>query len=137
MSEMLPPDPARLRVILAHLDKQMADHETIGIYLRLQRDAVQAAIAKAEMQREPRVVQAPQQGPRRMKLRPGTYMLEPKIRPDHPRPAYIHIGGCSAIERLASECTIRQAELALTQDAVEAQACPACRPDMALGIEVA
>ncbi|MFF3989234.1 hypothetical protein ACFY0B_32210 [Streptomyces sp. NPDC001797] len=30
MSEMLPPDRARLRVILAHLDKQMADHETIA-----------------------------------------------------------------------------------------------------------
>ncbi|MGW3442202.1 DUF6233 domain-containing protein [Streptomyces sp. NPDC001076] len=136
MSE-LPPDPARLRVILAHLDKQMADHETIGTYLRLQRDAVQAAIAKAEIRQKPRATQPPQQGPRRMKLRPGTYMLEPKIRPDHPRPAYVHIGGCTAVERPASECTLRQAELALNQQAVGAQPCPACRPDMALGIDVA
>ncbi|MGW3441997.1 DUF6233 domain-containing protein [Streptomyces sp. NPDC001076] len=137
MSEMLPPDPARLRVILAHLDKQVADHETVGTYLRLQRDAVQAAIAKAEARRNSRVAQPPQQGPRRMKLRLGTYMLEPKIQPDHPRPAYVHIGGCTAVERPASECTLRQAELALNQQAVGAQACPACRPDMALGIDVA
>ena len=54
MSEMLPPDPTRLRVILAHLDKQMADHETIATYLRLQRDAVQEAITEAETRRKPR-----------------------------------------------------------------------------------
>ncbi|MFE5031266.1 DUF6233 domain-containing protein [Streptomyces sp. NPDC056683] len=137
MSEMLPPDPARLRVILAHLDKQVADHETIGTYLRLQRDAVQAAIVKAEIGRKPRAAQPPQQGQKRMKLKPGTYMLEPKIQPNHPRPAYVHIGGCTAIERPATECTIRQAELSLTQQAVGAQACPTCRPDMALGIDVA
>ena len=47
MSE-LPPDPPRLRAILAHLDQQPADAETIGIYLRLQRDAVQAALSRAE-----------------------------------------------------------------------------------------
>ncbi|MFF4897590.1 hypothetical protein [Streptomyces sp. NPDC001068] len=35
-------------MILAHLDKQVADYETVGIYLRLQRDAVQAAILNAD-----------------------------------------------------------------------------------------
>ncbi|MFD8741288.1 hypothetical protein ACFV06_41210, partial [Streptomyces sp. NPDC059618] len=47
MSE-LPPDPQRLRAILAHLDQQIAHTETIGTYLRLQRDAVQAALDRAE-----------------------------------------------------------------------------------------
>ncbi|MER7226466.1 hypothetical protein [Streptomyces rubradiris] len=36
----LPPDPPRLRAILAHLDRQVAENDTIGRYLRLQRDAV-------------------------------------------------------------------------------------------------
>ena len=47
MSE-LPPDPPRLRVILAHLNQQLTANETVGIYLRLQRDAVQNALARAE-----------------------------------------------------------------------------------------
>ncbi|MGY4984057.1 DUF6233 domain-containing protein [Streptomyces sp. 900105755] len=72
-----------------------------------------------------------------MRLRPGTFMIEPKIRPDHPRPPIIHIGGCTATERSTDECTTRQAELSLTQQAVGAQPCAACRPDKALGIDVA
>jgi hypothetical protein len=44
----LSPDPPRLRAILAHLDKQLAENETVGIYLSLQRDAVRAALARAE-----------------------------------------------------------------------------------------
>ncbi|MFE5031854.1 hypothetical protein [Streptomyces sp. NPDC056683] len=65
----------RLRVILAHLDKQMADYETIATYLRLQCNAVQAAITQAEAEREPRAARPPQQVPRRMKLRPGWLLL--------------------------------------------------------------
>ncbi|MGW7244218.1 hypothetical protein [Streptomyces sp. NPDC054804] len=44
MSE-LPPDPPRLRAILAHQDRQLADTETIAPYLRLPRDAVQATLS--------------------------------------------------------------------------------------------
>lgn len=61
MSE-LPPDPRRLRAILAHLDKQLsdnaavaayldeqlADSKTVGTYLLLQRKAVQTALTQAE-----------------------------------------------------------------------------------------
>ncbi|MER6443535.1 hypothetical protein ABT275_45895, partial [Streptomyces sp. NPDC001185] len=42
MSDM-PPDSARLRAILAHLDRQLADTDTIRTYLRLQREEVQRA----------------------------------------------------------------------------------------------
>ncbi len=45
MSE-LPPDSPRLRAILAHLDKQLAENETAGIYLRLQRRAVLAVLER-------------------------------------------------------------------------------------------
>jgi hypothetical protein len=44
----LPPDPPRLRAILAHLDKQLAENETAGISLRLQRQAVLTALEHAE-----------------------------------------------------------------------------------------
>lgn len=44
----LPPDAARLRAILEHLDRQAADNEAVGIYLRLQRDKVRKALAAAE-----------------------------------------------------------------------------------------
>ncbi|MGW2068681.1 DUF6233 domain-containing protein [Streptomyces sp. NPDC001953] len=40
----LPPDPPRLRVILAYLDQQRTENETAGVYLRLQRDKVRAAL---------------------------------------------------------------------------------------------
>ncbi|SEE30908.1 hypothetical protein SAMN04490357_7619 [Streptomyces misionensis] len=43
----LPPDPPCLRAILAHLKRQVAETETIGIYLRLQRDEVRKALARA------------------------------------------------------------------------------------------
>jgi hypothetical protein len=46
----LPPDAPRLRAILQYLDQQAADNEVVGIYLRLQRDAVRTALAKAEAQ---------------------------------------------------------------------------------------
>ncbi|MFF5438765.1 hypothetical protein [Streptomyces achromogenes] len=41
----LPPGPPRLRAILAHLDRQVAQTDTIGRYLHLQRDTVRKALA--------------------------------------------------------------------------------------------
>ncbi|OIK24369.1 hypothetical protein VT52_027560 [Streptomyces malaysiense] len=42
----LPSDPPR-RTILRHLERQIAETETIGIYLRLQRDEVRKALTQA------------------------------------------------------------------------------------------
>ncbi|MFF7748696.1 DUF6233 domain-containing protein [Streptomyces sp. NPDC007971] len=47
MSE-LPPDLPRLRAILAYLDRQVTDNETVGVYLRLRREAARKAVAAAE-----------------------------------------------------------------------------------------
>jgi hypothetical protein len=44
----LPPDPGRLRIILAFLNEQFAENETLTTYLRIQRDAVHEALARAE-----------------------------------------------------------------------------------------
>lgn len=49
----LPPDARRLRAILAYLDEQIAGHETVGIYLRLQREAVRAALTRVESRQGP------------------------------------------------------------------------------------
>lgn len=45
---VLPPDAQRLRAILRRLDQQNAENETVGLYLRLQRDAVFDALTRAE-----------------------------------------------------------------------------------------
>jgi hypothetical protein len=44
----LPPDPPRLRAILAYLNEQLAKNGTVNIYLQLQLDAVREALAKVE-----------------------------------------------------------------------------------------
>lgn len=49
----LPPDARRLRAILAYLDEQIAGHETVGIYLRLQREAVRAELTRVENRQVP------------------------------------------------------------------------------------
>ncbi|MCX4575639.1 DUF6233 domain-containing protein [Streptomyces sp. NBC_01571] len=140
----LPPDPQRLRAILAHLDQQLASQATVATYLQLQRDAVRRALAAAERPtrapvrhgRQERRAQRTAEPPA-SKLRPGTYMLEPKLGPQHPRAPYIHVGGCPMTQRDPSPCTPEEARLALTQSTVGAEPCDFCRPDTALGIDVA
>lgn len=44
----LPPDPDRLRILLAWLTERREENETVGIWLRLQRDAVKRALDEAE-----------------------------------------------------------------------------------------
>jgi hypothetical protein len=82
----LPPDPARLRAILAHLDRPLADTDTLRTYLRLQREQVQQALHAARPARSPRPQTRPARPPATPAERPpnattGTgdgYMLEIK-----------------------------------------------------------
>ncbi|WP_435279375.1 hypothetical protein [Streptomyces sp. 1222.5] len=46
----LPPDPSRLRAILAYLDQRIAETESVATYLRLQTTAVRQALTAAEKQ---------------------------------------------------------------------------------------
>ncbi|MFF6985631.1 DUF6233 domain-containing protein [Streptomyces sp. NPDC010273] len=133
----LPPDAQRLRAILGHLEQQVATHQAVGIYLHLQREAVRKALAVAEGHNTPAATapasRQPYRPPPRMKLRPGSYMVEPKIHPKHERLAILHIGGCNRAEREPMECSMEEAQQALRRDdLVEVEACPHCRPDLTL-----
>ncbi|MFI1767545.1 DUF6233 domain-containing protein [Streptomyces sp. NPDC020800] len=126
----LPPDPPRLRAILTHLERQVADADTITTYLRLQRHAVQQALAQAER---------PQR--RQPKGQPAT-----RVRPPEPDwyldrgagrtqpPIAVHARGCWALGSKAEGVSLDTARQAL---AAGVEACTACRPDTELGIDLA
>ncbi|MEV1082024.1 DUF6233 domain-containing protein [Streptomyces sp. NPDC050211] len=135
MSE-LPPDPARLHAILAHLDKQLADNETVGIYLRLQRDAVRAALARADDPPPRRPRRLPKGGAglgpmAQMQPRPQ-FVVQQKRTPRGPEPAIIHVGDCTMIEGTPHRITEHDARVSLMDPNIEA--CAFCRPDTELGI---
>lgn len=137
----LPPDPARLRAILAWLDQQLADTETVAVYLRLQRDAVQQALTQAGTPATSRVqeptpphpaaVPTPAQNPRR----PGKpYALERVKTADGPVPTTVHMADCHMAGELVHKVNAMEARLALTDSGLAA--CGFCRPDTELGIDV-
>jgi hypothetical protein len=133
----LPPDPPRLRAILAHLEKQLAENDTVGIYLRLQRDAVQAALAHAEAP-PPRKPRLPKGGANlppvaQISVRPQ-FVVQQKRTPQGPEPAIVHAGDCSMIEGTPHRITEHDARVALTDPTIEA--CGFCRPDSELGMDV-
>ncbi|MFH9677702.1 DUF6233 domain-containing protein [Streptomyces sp. NPDC017405] len=137
----LPPDPPRLRAILAHLDRQVAENDTIGRYLRLQRDAVQKALARAEQpssrrQRPARPVKGagplPAFAPAH--IRTG-FVVQQKRTPAGPEPALIHLADCSMIDGAPHWIRVDEARAALTDPTVAP--CTFCRPDTDLGIDLA
>lgn len=143
----LPPDAARLRAILRYLEDQAADNETVGVYLRLQRDTVLKALADAERSQrgeggEPAragekpaarpavAVPTPTQSPRR----PGKpYKLERRPTADGPLPTAVHTADCHMAGELAHAVNAMEARLAITDSGLPA--CPYCRPDTELGID--
>jgi hypothetical protein len=133
----LPPDPDRLRALLAWLTEQAEANETVGIYLRLQADAVRKALAAAERQTPAR--QAEQQRQERPSLeapprRQTTgYKIEQRRTPDGPEEASVHLADCKLAGNLTHAVTAEQALLALTD--VGLTACAICQPDTELGLE--
>ncbi|MFC8671499.1 DUF6233 domain-containing protein [Streptomyces griseorubiginosus] len=136
---LLPPDPPRLRAILAHLDRQIADSETVTLYLRLQRDAVREALTRAERQPQ----QQPQHRPKRAGQLPSFtspstksgYVVQQKRTPTGPEPALIHMADCTMIEGTPHSIRADEARAALTDPNITA--CQFCRPDTELGIDFA
>ncbi|WP_128382406.1 DUF6233 domain-containing protein [Streptomyces cavernae] len=135
MSE-LPPDPHRLRALLAHLDAELAANRTVATYLRLQRDAVRQALAAAGRKQSP-----PRQAasPPTENSTPGNvdgYLLEPKRHPTAPQPAQIHLAKCAMPQRDTAPISEEEARLALADRAQPKvmEACQFCRPDTALGL---
>ncbi|NUS82990.1 MAG: hypothetical protein HOY75_09600 [Streptomyces sp.] len=142
MSE-LPPDPPRLRAILAHLEHQIAETETVGIYLRLQRDAVRAALAEAEgpLPARRRGGHLPKgaaplrsMGIAHAPTRP-TFIVQQRRTPRGPEPSIIHVADCKMIEGTPHPITEHDSRVALTDPTIEP--CSFCRPDTELGIDVA
>lgn len=132
----LPPDPHRLRTILAWLDKQLTDTETITVYLRLQRDAVQQALARTGGKEAPRTEKpavaapTPAQHPRR----PGKpFKLERTKTVDGPIPTAVHLADCHMAGDLAHKVNGMEARLAITDSGLPA--CEFCRPDLELGLD--
>jgi hypothetical protein len=130
----LPPDPPRLRAILAYLDRQVAEHETVGMYLRLQRDAVRQAIAAADskpVQRPRHEQPAPQQ------RKADRFISERAL---HSGPTgsqtgvLLHSAGCDMIRKPIASVDAETARAALTKDRIFTSPCNVCRPDTALGI---
>ncbi|MGW8697685.1 DUF6233 domain-containing protein [Streptomyces eurythermus] len=137
----LPPDPLRLRAILAHLERQVAENDTVGHYLRLQRDAVRQALARAEQpsprhQRPARPVKGAGPLPALASTHVGTgFVVQQKRTPTGPEPALIHLSDCSMIEGAPHRIRADEARAALTDPSVTA--CIFCRPDTDLGIDLA
>ncbi len=136
---LLPPDARRLRAILAHLEEQIAVSETVTTYLRLQRDAVLAALARVEAQ--------PQQRPKRKAKGGGPlpgfsppsvkagFVVQQKRTPAGPEPAFIHLADCTMIEDPSHRIRADEARAALSDPTIEP--CGFCRPDTQLGIDLA
>ncbi|MFF8726835.1 DUF6233 domain-containing protein [Streptomyces sp. NPDC015171] len=161
----LPPDPPRLRAILTHLDRQIAENATIGIYLRLQRDTVQQALTRAERPPGPRRPTSRTEDGRAESGRAETgraagdrvkgggakgsgappglgpppartgFVVQQKRTPTAPEPALIHLADCTMIEGTPHRIRSDEARAALTDPAIAP--CPFCRPDTELGIDLA
>lgn len=142
MSE-LPPDPARLRAILAYLDQQITDHDTIRLYLQLQRDAVRHALDQAEPPQP-----EPEPKPRRRgRLPKGATGLPSFAPPSHgsgfcverqpravgPEPVRIHVDDCTSATD-TQPIGAQDARAALLDPSVIA--CVFCRPDTELGMDI-
>ncbi|MFD8421790.1 DUF6233 domain-containing protein [Streptomyces sp. NPDC059466] len=134
----LPPDPARLRAILAHLDRQLADAETISTYLRLQREEVQRALQAAGRPPRPprpqlRPALAPPPSPAERSPNGPTragdgYMLENKRHPKDPEPAVLHVDSCAKASRKTSPISAAQFRIAI-RDTQYIKTCSFCRPE--------
>ncbi|WP_393072309.1 DUF6233 domain-containing protein [Streptomyces sp. LN704] len=133
----LPPDPARLRAILAHLDRQLADTDTIRTYLRLQRDEVQRALHAAgrpsrppRPQLRPALVPPPfpvERSPNGPTGSGNGYMLEMKRHPKDPQPAVLHVDSCTRASRKTSPISAAQFHVAV-RDTEYIKTCSFCRP---------
>lgn len=130
----LPPDPPRLRAILADLEERLADHETVGIYLRLQREEVQRALTAAERpapssRQLPRAQRPALEAPARG--RQTGYVIDRHPGVDGPQPRGVHLDDCKQPSHLAQAATAEAARAAIVGGL---EACPLCRPDTKLGI---
>lgn len=134
----LPPDPTRLRAILAYLDQQITDNDTIGFYLQLQRDTVRQALDHTAPEPEPK----PRRRGRLPKGATGLptfaraagssgFCVEQQPRAVGPEPLRIHVDDCSSVTE-STPISAQDARAALLDPSA---GCQFCRPDLELGID--
>ncbi|BBC91242.1 DUF6233 domain-containing protein [Streptomyces griseofuscus] len=133
----LPPESARLRAILAYLERQIAETETVGIYLRRECHAVRKALAHAQTSSGPgrdREVRESRPWPPS-----AQYLMETKLNPKDPLPVTVHVGDCTSRQgrRTPAEISAEQARLVLAVTVIGAEPRPICRPETKLGIDLA
>ncbi|MFF4442830.1 DUF6233 domain-containing protein [Streptomyces sp. NPDC001621] len=134
----LPPDPPRLRALLAYLDQRLAETETVATYLRLQTAAVRQALTAAARQ-PPDARQLPPQ-PRpalqasAQQEEPSGFVVEKQLHAGHPLGATVHRADCTVVQRDANPISADDGRQALTGDGKFFHACEFCRPDAHLGI---
>ncbi|MFF2383788.1 DUF6233 domain-containing protein [Streptomyces sp. NPDC058108] len=138
MSE-LPPDPPRLRAILAHLDRQLAETDTVRMYLQLQRQQVQRALdtagrtpARGPRQQSGRAPELPPAAPAMRPLSGPTgdgsgFMLEMKKHPTHPNPAILHVDSCTMASQKTFALGAGELQAAL-REGEDVAPCEFCRP---------
>lgn len=136
MSE-LPQDPARLRVILRHLDAALAENATVHLYLDIQRNKVLDALRMAEAQdawSKPSPPKAPERRPSgREPAKSNGFQLDRARTPDGPVATSIHTDDCHMVGPLARPLSAHEARLALVDEQLEE--CAFCRPGAVLGVD--
>ncbi|KUN16100.1 hypothetical protein AQJ23_45315 [Streptomyces antibioticus] len=138
MSE-LPPDPARLRVILRHLEEALAENAIVHTYLDIQRNKVVDALKAAEA----RDAWTPQPAPEQPKERrpadrtPGEsegFKLDRMRTPDGPVASSVHLDDCKMVGPLAQALSAHEARIALVDEQLDE--CEFCRPGAVLGVDI-
>ncbi|MEU1596058.1 DUF6233 domain-containing protein [Streptomyces sp. NPDC005708] len=132
MSE-LPPDPVRLRVILAWLEGQVTDNATVDTFMGLQRDTVAQALAQAaegEQSAEP--PPAPPAKPPRMTGLPTFTGGGPGFKTvERGDLVSLHLADCDVDDGPTRRADAHEAVAALRDGLA---ACIMCRPDLELGV---
>ncbi|MGW2936899.1 DUF6233 domain-containing protein [Streptomyces sp. NPDC001156] len=129
----LPPDPARLRLILEWLDEQIAHNDTVATYLKAQHATVTEALAQAEGE------QQPAQQPPTPSAKPPRLTGLPTFTGDR-GPGFkavergdlvsLHLADCDVDDGPTRRVDAHEAVAALRDGLA---ACIMCRPDLELG----
>ncbi|MDT0467110.1 hypothetical protein [Streptomyces gibsoniae] len=131
----LPSDPARLRAILAYLDQEVTDNETVGIYLRIQRDTVHKALTRTENPPPKHHGPIPKGGANLPALAPPTaqtgYVVQHRRGPQGPGPAVIHAEAARVVAESADDllvCLVDGTRPCVYDELTDSYDCSQCGP---------
>lgn len=132
MSE-LPPDPARLRLILQYLEEAVAENATVHVYLDIQRNMVIDALKAAEGEKGGTSPAPTAPANRKAKTTSG-FKIDRARTPNGPVPTSVHLGDCHMVSSLSRSMSAHEARAALVDEQLEE--CVFCRPGALLGVDI-